>query len=125
MNTISPNRIKDAITILETGNPFQIENLIFRLEKKKFLNFTGKDVLVVLAYTKYLELENLNKPQIISELEYIEKTFVQLKNTFDNFNTFCQHKSIEYILSYNYGMGAIGIATKKGNKIHYIYDKLT
>ena len=115
------SRIKNTIMLLNEGKSYNIGDLYFSPQKRKILNFKKKDTIQILAYTKCHSLELMTAEYALYELKAIKRALNDLENISEEFRAFIKDYDIEYVLSYNYGMGAIGICSEKNDVIKWLY----
>lgn len=115
------SRIRNTIMLLSKGKRYNIGDLYFSLKRRKILDFKKEDTIQILTYTKCQSLELMTKEYAFYELEDIKRALNDLKNLSEEFRVFIKDYDIEYVLSYNYGMGAIGICSQKNDAIEWIY----
>lgn len=116
------SRIKNAIILLNDGKSYNIGDLGFSVKRKKMFDFKKKDTIQILGYTKCLSLDFMTAEYALYELKEIKRALNDLENISEEFRIFIKNYDIEYVLSYNYGMGAIGICSQKNDVIEWLYE---
>lgn len=117
------SRIKNAIILLKAGKSYNIGDLYFTIKRRMIIDLEEKGTIQILAYTKCSSLELMTAKYAVYELKDIKRALTDLENISEEFRVFIKNYNIEYVLSYNYGMGAIGICTQKNDVIEWLYKQ--
>ena len=105
------HRIKNAISILETGHSFKVGDLTLNSKSKKHLTVTG--------FTIINELENVTKQTAIKELNETKELFQKMVAVSSELESFIIEKKIKYCLGYDYGNGGIGICCEVNGEVEW------
>jgi len=97
------SRIKDALKFLKDNQGLKVGNLFLSCKD---------NIVYVAGFTNYSDLKNINKRIAVKELEETKVEFKESILLVPEFNDFLKNKLVKYILSYDYGMGAIEICNE-------------
>tara|TARA_R110000796_G_scaffold81456_2_gene179409 strand:- start:6823 stop:7176 length:354 start_codon:yes stop_codon:yes gene_type:complete len=104
------------ISLLKDGKTFKLTNEI------RIGEIDNGKVFFVLGLFTHPELKILTKEESILKLNELKFFFKSLLTELKDLAIYLKDKKIEYRLSYNYGMGAIGICKEKENEIFWEYN---
>jgi hypothetical protein len=97
------SRIKSAIIILSTGNPYNIGDINFNYSEG-FFSVTGWSLSGDLKY--------ISHNSACKELCEIKILFKKMTGASKELSDFIANKNIAFILKFDYGMGAIEICSE-------------
>ena len=67
-------------------------------------------------------VKNITKTRALKELKETKELFKKMINTSNDLREFIEGREIEYVLSYNYGMGSLEICSEKNGIIKWTND---
>jgi len=105
------HRIRNALLILQGGNSFKVGDLTF--------STTDKGSISVAGWTVKNELKSITKRSALSELNEIKSLFNKMVQVSNELSDFINQRQIEFILGYDYGMGAIRICSEIDGQIKW------
>lgn len=105
------HRIRNALVILQERNSFKVGDLTFSATCKSTFSVTG--------WTVKNELKSITKRSALNELNEIKSLFNKMVRVSAELSEFINQRQIEFNLSYDYGMGGIGICSETDGKIKW------
>ncbi len=105
------HRIKSAIILLSEGHPFKVGDLTFFCGDMRHFSVSG--------WTNNNLLENVTQQSALAELKDIKSLFTKMVDDSKELSQFIKGRQIEYFLSYDYGMGSIGICSEKEGEVRW------
>ena len=104
-------RLKNAILLLADQQSYKVGDITLS-SKDQNISVTG--------WTNSIALENITKQQVLADLSETKIIFDNMVKCSNEFEHFIKDKQIIYQISFDYGMGAVGICSET-NK-HLVWD---
>jgi hypothetical protein len=108
------NRLKNAMLLLADLNTYIVGDITLSSKNKNHIGVTG--------WTNSIALENITKQKALIDLSETKVLFNKMVKSSNDFADFIKNRQIEYCISYDYGMGSIGLCSEINGKLNWLTE---